>query len=176
MLVLDNEDELTVLFDYCLHNYRRADKNIIERYLETSPPPASSDEMLVLQGKLKSYYSVFSVKEVRKGKGATLLDVIKNKEILLMDIGIGQSAVPGLVFAGRIVPVEDFYMTTGTFLPVSNKQVLEKGIIPVFNKFLRHKQAGEVNFSPAQEAALSAQIIRLLLRAGALDKMMYRDI
>ncbi len=36
-LVLDNEEELSILFDYCLYNYRRGGKNIIERYMETSP-------------------------------------------------------------------------------------------------------------------------------------------
>lgn len=176
-LVLDDEEELSILFDYCLHNYRRGGKNIIERYLETSPTLATADEMILLKGKLSSYYSLFSIEEVHQGRGATLRDILRNKTLLLMDLGIGKSAVPGLLFAGRVIPLADFHMTTGTFIPVSNKGLIEKEIMSIVNKFLRHsKQAGDSIFSPGQEAALAAQIIRVLLRAGSLDRMIYQDI
>jgi len=174
-LVLDNEEELSILFDYCLHNYRRDGKNIIERYLETSPTLVTADEMILLQGKLNSYYSLFSVQEVHQGRGAMLRDILRNKTLLLMDLGIGKSAAPGLLFAGRVIPLADFHMTTGTFIPVSNRELIEKAIMPIVNKFLRHsKPAGDSIFSPGQEAALAAQIIRVLLRARSLDKMIYR--
>lgn len=176
-LVLDNEEELSILFDYCLYNYRHGGKNIIERYLETSPTLATEDEMILLKGKLDSYYSLFSVEEVHQGRGATLRDILRNKTLLLMDLGIGKSAVPGLLFAGRVVPLADFHMTTGTFIPVSDKRLVEKAIMPIVNKFLRHnKPTDDSIFSPGQEAALAAQIIRVLLRAGSLDKMIYQDI
>ena len=176
-LVLDNEEELSILFDYCLYNYRRGGKNIIERYLETSPTLATADEMILLKGKLNSYYSLFSIQEVHRGRGATLRDILRNKTLFLMDLGIGKSAAPGLLFAGRVIPLAEFHMTTGTFIPVSNKGLIEKGIMPIVNKFLQHsKPAGDSIFSPGQEAALAAQIIRVLLRAGSLDRMIYQDI
>ena len=32
-LTLNNDDEIAILYDYCLHHYRRGGKNTIERYL-----------------------------------------------------------------------------------------------------------------------------------------------
>ncbi len=133
--------------------------------------------MILLKGKLSSYYSLFSIEEVHQGRGATLRDILRNKTLLLMDLGIGKSAIPGLLFAGRVVPLGDFHMTTGTFILVSDRGLIEKGIMPIVNKFLRHsKPTDDSIFSPGQEAALAAQIIRVLLRAGSLDKMIYQDI
>ena len=176
-LALDNEEELSILFDYCLYNYRRGGKNIIERYLETSPTLATEDEMILLKAKLNSYYSLFSVEEVHQGRGATLRDILRDKTLLLMDLGIGTSAIPGMLFAGRVIPLADFHMTTGTFIPVSDKRLVEKAIMPIVKKFLRHgKPTDDSIFSPGQKAALVAQIIRVLLRAGSLDRMMYQDI
>src|SRR5262245_1072146 len=48
ILVLNNEDEMAVLMDYCLHDVRRQGKNPIERYLVQSPPAPDSDEMVYL--------------------------------------------------------------------------------------------------------------------------------
>ena len=45
----------------------------------------------------------------------------------------------------------------------------------ILNKFMKNEKTSGVFRSPAQEAAFSAQIIRVLLRAGALETMMYRD-
>jgi hypothetical protein len=174
-LVLGNEDELSVLFDYCLYTHRRGGKNVIDRYLETSPPPATSDEMLLLKAMSNSYYSLFLVEDVQTGKGATLRDLLRDKTLFLMDIGMGQSAVPGLMFAGRVLPLADFHMSSGAVIPLQGEGVRQE-VMLILKKFLQHKKEGDVLFSPGQEAAFSAQIIRALLRAGALDTLMYRDI
>ena len=47
--MLQSEDVLTILMDFCLYDIRREGINAIERYLAESPPPPGSDEMLVLQ-------------------------------------------------------------------------------------------------------------------------------
>jgi hypothetical protein len=90
-LVLSNEDELCVLFDYCLYNYQRGGKNVINRYLETSPPPATSDKMILLKAMSDSYYSLFLVEDIQTGKGTTLRDLFRDKTLFLMDIGWGEA-------------------------------------------------------------------------------------
>jgi hypothetical protein len=174
--VLGSEDELSVLFDYCLYNYRQGGKNSIERYLEHSPPPALSDEMILLQGMVNSYYSVFLVEDIQKGRGATLRDMLRDTTLSLLDIGIGKSGRPGMVFAGRVLPLADFHMTSGAFI-LLRRALVEKTVMPILKKFLPLKKPeGDFRFSPSQEASLSTQIIRAALRAGALDNMRYRDI
>jgi hypothetical protein len=48
-LVLGSEDELSVLFDYCLYNYRKGGKTAIQRFMEESPPPPDSEQRLSLE-------------------------------------------------------------------------------------------------------------------------------
>ena len=35
-LIINQDDEIAIAYDYCLHHFRRAGKNVIERTLETS--------------------------------------------------------------------------------------------------------------------------------------------
>src|SRR5207244_4376895 len=61
VLVLDTEDEISVLMDFCLYDVRRQGVNAIERYLAESPPPPDSDEMVLLQAMRQARYSLFEV-------------------------------------------------------------------------------------------------------------------
>ena len=73
MLVLDNEDEIAVLMDFCLHDVRRNGTNAIERFLMQSPPPPDSDETLILHGKRAARYSLFMVEATEPGGGVRLV-------------------------------------------------------------------------------------------------------
>lgn len=172
-LVFGDEHELSVLFDYCLYNYRRNGKSVIDRHLELSPPPAISDERLLVEAMSHSYYSLFLVEDIQTDKGATLRDLLCDETLCLIDIGIGQSARPGMILAGRVLPLADFHMTSGALIPVQGQE-MRRQVMLIVQKFLKNKKAGEVLFSPSHEAAFSAQIIRTLLRAGALDTTVYR--
>lgn len=174
-LVLGSEDELSVLFDYCLYSYRRNGKNAIQRYLEQSPPPADSEQMLLLQAMCKAYYSLFAVEKIHTGKGATMKDLLMNRCFVLMDIGIGETALPGMIFAGRVLPFEDFSMTSGTFIPI-DRDLMESDILPVVERLLQGKKDGDAFLTPGQEATFSGQIIRAAVRAGIFDRIEYSNI
>jgi len=167
---LGSEDELSIVFDYCLYSHRQGGNNAIERYLQNSPPPEDSDEMLLLTAMTQSFYSVFSVEEVHEGQGITVRDIVTDKSFFLMDIGLGNQAMSKLLLAGRILPLMDFNMSSGAIIPLLNKGLIEE-IFGIIEKFLEHKknQTGNAIFSPTHEAAFSAQVIRAALRDGALD-------
>ncbi len=175
-LVLDSEHELSVLFDYCLYTHRRGNKTVIDRYLAQAPPAVLSEEdMRLLNAMSNAYYSLFVVDAVQTDKGVTLHDLLRDKTFFLMDTGFGQSARPGLMLAGRVLPLADFAMSSGAFIPLQGTAVRHQ-VESILKKFQKHKKVGDVVFSPAQEAAFSAQVIRGLLRAGAFDMLMYRDV
>ena len=175
-LVLDSEHELSVLFDYCLYSHRRGNKTVIDRYLEHAPPAVPSEEdMRLLNAMSNAYYSLFLVDAVQTDKGATLHDLLRDKTFFLMDTGLGQSVRPELMLAGRVLSLADFAMNSGAFIPLQGTAVKQE-VGSIVKKFQKHKKAGDVVFSPAQEGAFSAQIIRVLLRAGAFDRLMFRDI
>lgn len=175
-LVLRKEDELSVLFDYCLFNYRQRGKNIIERYIEESPPPPESDELFLLRAMAQSSYSLFVITEIREGFGAVMQDILRGDSFFLMDIGIGKSGSPGIHFAGRVLPMAGFYMTSGAFIPFQGERLIKK-IMNIVRRFERKKRNHEeLLFSKEQETAFSAQVIRALLKGGALDYTVYTGV
>ena len=174
-LVLGNQDELSVLFDSCLYSYRRKGKNVVQRYLDQSPPPADSELMVLLQAMSKAYYSLFAVEKIHTGKGASMKDLIMNHCFLLMDIGIGETALPGMIFAGRVLSFGDFSMTSGTFIPV-DRDLVESDILPVVERLFQGKKDGDALLTPGQEATFSGQIIRAAVRAGTFDRIKYSEI
>jgi hypothetical protein len=173
-LIFNSEHEMHVLFDYCLYTYKKGGKTAIERFLEGNALPEVSEQMTLLQAMRKAHYSVFQVKSIQQGTGATLFDILRAETIVLMDVGIGSTAMPGMLFAGRVLPLDEYYMTSGAFMPLS-LDFFERRVIPALEKFCSNAAADDsVVFSPTQEAAFSAQIIRDGLREGQLEGMGYQ--
>jgi hypothetical protein len=171
--VLDNEQARAVLFDYCLYTYTRGGKTVIEKCVESDPWGETSDEKAVLIAMVKAHYSVFLVEQIEKGAGATLFDLLRHERLRLVDIGIGSTAVRGMFFAGRLLPMGEFWITSGAFLPLT-PHLVKRIVIPALDKFCWDARAEDaVVFSPAQEAAFSGQIIRAALKAGVLERIRY---
>lgn len=176
-LVFGSEHEVSVLYEYCLYNFRRGGKNVIERYRMLSPPPPQSTEMVLLGAMLKAYYSLFMATEIHDGMGAELHDVLRDAPITLLDIALGGTMSPGQFIAGRVLPFGEFQTFSGAPIPVS-EAVFEEHLSPIVFKFMQHQKtdgSGRL-FSPSQEAAFSAQVIRTALQAGAMDNMAYTDL
>ena len=176
VMVFNNPDETSVLFDYCLHNSRTRGKTLMESYAEETPPPPGSDEMTLLRALIDSFFSVFQVRQVDKGRGVLLHDIFKEDEVFLMDIGLGDTGVEKMVVAGRLLPLADFHMSTGALVPFWHEPVLE-AVGPIMDKWLlHHPDMGRTKLSPALEANFSAQLIRAALRAGAIRAISYLDV
>jgi hypothetical protein len=172
-LVFNSEHEMPVLLDYCLYTVRTGGKTSIERYSVRNPPPETSDQMTLLRAMRESHYSVFQVKGVQRGRGATLFDILRYETFDLMDSGIGSTAVSGMFFAGRVLPVAEYYMTSGAFIPLT-PDFFKRRVIPALEKHCSNAPADEsFILSPTQEAAFSAQIIRAALREGQLEMVGY---
>jgi hypothetical protein len=175
-LIFNNDDEVGILFDYCFYHYRRAGKNVIERYLEQSPPALESDAMVLLQAMLKSRYSLFRVEEIHPHRGARLRNLLTDETFDLTDIGLSETGSAGIILAGRILPTEDFHMSSGALIPLP-EPVFEKSILSIVRKFLRDgSPKAHPLFSPAQEASFTAQVIRVSLHAGGEDNTFFADM
>lgn len=175
-LILNNDDEIAILYDYCLYHYRRGGKNVIERYLENSPPPHDSTEMAFLQAMQASYFSIFRVAGIQANQGASLIDLTTDKTLPLLDIGLSETGSPGLVLAGRVLPFADFNMSSGTLIPLPESVYTDK-IVPILRKYIKPDEVGNKPvLSTGQQAALTAEIIRVSLHAGGADNVFYTDM
>lgn len=175
-LILSNEDEIAVLYDYCLHHYRRGHKTVIERYLEQSPPAADSLEMTLLQAMTQAHFSVFRVMDTTPGRGAVLMDLVEGETIELIDIALSETARLGSILLGRLLHLPDFHMSSGTLIPVS-QSVYQEQIVPIVWKFMPYGRPDRQRpMSATQTAAYVAQMIRVALHAGGMDHVFYTDI
>jgi hypothetical protein len=171
-LVFENEDQTSVLMDYCIHNVWVDGQNAVQRYREQSPPPSGSDELAVLTSMLEGYYTVIEVVKTDPGAGLTVRDHLRGGALFLADIGMSQSADRGHFFATRLFVVEEagFVMTGGAALPVT---------LPVFFEIeaeLDRKFGPESDFAelgPDQDAEFTASIIRICLDAGMGSHVAY---
>ena len=83
MMVFDSEDAMSVLFDYCLHQFYVNKLSIAERYLRISPPDSNSIEYEILQSMLKAHYSIYIAKEVfeKLYEGRTDITIIRHNPV-----------------------------------------------------------------------------------------------
>ena len=170
--VFDSEDETSVLMDFCIHNLRVDGLNAVQRYLKNSPPPAGSDEHLLLPAMLRGYYSLFQVVETERGVGATVFDALRGGTHFLADIGFGATARPGDILATRVFPFEElgFLVSGGAALPVTPptlariRQELSR-LFPPGTDFAR--------LTPERESELAAMAIRVCLAAGMSERIAY---
>ena len=173
-IVFYNEMEPDILFDYILYNHRPRGKNLVERYYETVDLDPLSDERTVLQGMINSRYSVFLAEKIIDYKGLKLTDLLKRDTITLMDKNLGMSRVEGAIFAGRVIPLRGFYMTSGAFLLV-DPDILEDHVIPDIAAIAeRAENPIEVSLTKGQAASFSAKIIRLVIHSDAMDRTVYK--
>lgn len=168
-LVFNCEDEVSVLMDYCLFHFRVNKVNVISRYLLVSPPEKDSIEMELLKTMQKAYYSLLIVKKVIANKGVLVFDYVNEKDIFLIDLGLSISADTGLMFASHIVPIGQFYRTSGAMLPIP-ASLFEDEIVPITEKFFTKNDY----LSPAQEALFAAQVIRVALKADVMENVRYQ--
>jgi SEC-C motif len=172
VLVLDTEDEIAVLMDYCLHDVRRRGVNAVERYLASPPVAPESDELILLQALRQARYSLFVVESAAPGVGVHVRDLLRDEPLFLVDVGLSRSATVGTILASRVMAPEGIGMTTGAGLPLG---VLSPSRRAGFLEGLR-AAVGGVDFrhlSPEDASKLTATIIRTCLRIGAAEWIEY---
>ncbi|MFH1114460.1 MAG: hypothetical protein V1792_11110 [Pseudomonadota bacterium] len=175
-LVFGSLQEADVLMDYCIYSFRRGGKTAIQRYALNQPPPEGSDHDVLLKAMVRSYYSIFQVKDLERGRGLLLFDLFRTENFSLLDIGLSSSAIRNSVFAGRVLPICGYYMTSGAFIPLG-RELLGQTVIPMVERFSsRINREADTVFSPPDEARFSMEIIRAALRKGMLERMTYADI
>jgi hypothetical protein len=175
-LTLEHEDEMGILMDYCIHDFRPKAGNVVEQYVADADPDPGSDEYVVLKAMLESFHTVVQVTEVLPGVGIRAADLLaEGCEYLIVDIGFGSSARKGWMLAARILPYGDFVTTSGAGLPVDDGTLEE-----IRRSILPQHRTDKDGFCPLhggrQKAGdLTAAIIRLCLQRGASRRVRYVD-
>jgi hypothetical protein len=166
--VFDSMDMSSVLMDCCLYDWFEEGKNIVQKYAEAHPPKPGTDMGYLLEAYLHAKYGVLVMQSVVPGAGAHCRDVLNNRELFLMDLGLSQTAQDARVaFATRTIPLGEYWMTSGAALPISPR----KGALDALGRV-----AAERSKSPEEVGSVALWIVRLALAAGAADHVAYADV
>lgn len=117
-------DEMPVLMDYAIHHRFKGGRNVADRYVAEHPAAPGSDAEMLLAAMGRAFFSIFQVTDVVKDVGVLVMDILRDRSHLLVDIGLSESAVKHMVLASRVLPFDRFIMTTEAALPV-DLEVLE---------------------------------------------------
>jgi len=175
-LLLGDEDEIGLVIDYAIHECCERGRNAIQRFLGDSGLDRNSDEYVVARAMSESFYTLVRVEEVLRGVGVRVADLFAGREYLLVDMGFGMSAVKGGVLATRLFAFEGFVTTSGAALPVDAETLgrIEKSVLTKY----RIEEQGKCTLAGGRHKAAdrTASIIRLCLKAGASDRIRYREL
>jgi len=173
VLVMENEDEMPILVDYCIHSVLKNGENLIDRCLEEFPIDFSFEEMEILDLLADSCYTIFEITDTVPGVGIHAVDFLYEIEpFFLADLFFSQTAMPCMVVAGRLIDFGDFHATTGAALPVTSISLL-KNIKRISDKIIFENVEDTLESRRKQEAELSGDVIRLLLKHGASSNIVY---
>jgi hypothetical protein len=165
MFVFDNEDETSVLMDYCIYDVYRKGRNAVEQYLCDCPPDPDSDEMACLRAMQHAIYALVAVLRVEPSVGCHVRNLFTEETRLLVDIGFSETAQPGAVIATRLLDFGGFVATTGAALPLG---ILDNDELDEWQRKLR---AGVDD-----ERSDPAPLIRTCLQRGASSYIRYEGM
>jgi hypothetical protein len=167
-LFLENEDEISVLMDYVIHNVFHDGLNAVDRMLRDHSPPEGSLELRLLKSMQTSRCTLLDVEVAVPGFGVIVREGPGKNPIILVDAGLSSTASPGVALIARIhSPAEGWWMTTGAALPL-NARAMDR-IIADFEAY-KQRFGGE---PPEQER--TTILIRACVASGASRQIEYRS-
>jgi hypothetical protein len=164
-------DETTsvILVDHCVFDVYDGDgRNLVDRYFDAWPAAPDTLDQAVEDALRAAEYTMLRIHET---DGAGLLRVSDffdeaPSDFELVDFQLSRSADPDMLLAGRILPFADFWITSGTMLPVDGE-----GLMRIVRAL---KSPPADGLDELQIATIFAErMIRACLKSGAAERVRY---
>ncbi len=118
-VVCNNSSEMSLICDLAVYAGKAGRSSGMERYARSVGPTLTGDEAMMLRAAQAAHFRLWRVLRPHEIVGLWVDDVIVGDTMWLIDEGLEATARAGLVFAGRLMTVEDFVMTCGVVVPIS---------------------------------------------------------
>jgi hypothetical protein len=172
--VLDDMDQMGVVMDYCIYDYREDGLNTVARYIADSQLDPDSEKYAVVKAMSESFHTLVLVENILPGVGVIINDLMGSGKFLLIDMGLGRTATEDMVIATRLLPFGGFMTTSGAALPVDQETFEEIFDFAVQNYGTEDGEYIEVD--TRQKADLTAAIIRMCMEGNASEHVRYEDV
>ena len=168
-MLVQNEAELTLVFDLAIHTAREGRSRAIDRYAQATQLPEGSDEALMLEAMRRARFSVWQVKERHETAGLVITDLLRKVEAWLVDERLEATAPDGMAFAARLYDLDSFAMTAGVIVPV-DLELLDEILTDSLNlRALQHTQPARL----ADDPHFTTAIYRAAIDQGVMNQVMF---
>jgi hypothetical protein len=120
-IIPDDAIEFKYVFDLAIHTALPGRTCAIDRYARAARFAPESDEARMLEAMRSSQFTLFCVKRRHETAGLIITDLVRDKEIWLVDEAMERTSSDGDAFATRIYTPDCFSMTAGAGVPIDLK-------------------------------------------------------
>lgn len=167
-IILGCEGEATLASDLAVYTAAPGRSRALDRYARNAPPPAGSDEALVLDAMRGARFAVLGMQCRHPSAGLVFVDFFRDEEIWLVDEGLETCLKRGMAFATRYYTPGPFSMTAGVGMPV-DADLLEDALeeVPQVKRKPKLQAIDDPRFAEA--------VYRAAIREGIMERIMYLD-
>jgi len=159
------DEERTLVIDLAIHAPRYARSRAFERYRNAVQLPADSDEARVLDALCAARFVIGAIEGRHDVAGLVVTDLLRGTELWLMDVNLEASLSEPFAFAGHLITLDGFWMTTGVLAPVERTDLEDA---------LDHlpPARGGTPEALAEDPLFARLVCRAALSRGAMDQIM----
>jgi hypothetical protein len=167
-LILDSEDELALVYDLALYSRQGGRKRPLDRYASSQRLLSDSDEARVLDAMVPARFALIRFERRHPEAGLIVTDLLRDKELWLVDEGLEASMPVGFNIATRVFSPEDFHMAAGAFVPLEG--------VMLMSALARRPLLSRMNADEAaQDRRFAEAIYREAIDAGAMERVRFED-
>ncbi len=168
-LLLNTEDELSLVSDLATYGRHPGRKRPVDRYAASQRLASGSEEALVLDAMLAARFAILRVKARHPEAGLIMTDAIREEEFWLVDQSMDSSAPVGFMMATRVFSPQGFHMTAGVMIPLTGP-LLASALAsrPVLGRMSMREAVDDRRFAEA--------LYREAMRSGATERVRYQEL
>jgi hypothetical protein len=117
-VLLGSELELLLAEDLALYLPRPGRSHPLDRYTRAARLAPGSDQAGVLAAMRQAQFSLWRVERWHETTGLILRDLLRGREVWMVDETMAKTTPPGLEFAARLLQPEAFAMTARIIVPI----------------------------------------------------------
>jgi hypothetical protein len=167
-IMFDDVVEFKYALDLVIHTARPGRTPAIDRYARSARFAPESDEARMLEAMRNSQFTLFSLEHRHETAGLIVTDLVRQKEIWLVDEGMESTFSEGAIFATRIYTPDFFSMTAGAGVPV-DLELLEDlldEMSPLAHKGIQ---------AAVDDRRFAEAVFRIAIESGLTERIGFQD-
>ncbi len=164
----DSDEQMALLFDLCVYHCERGRSRALDRYTQVIRAADGSSDARMLEAMSRAQFSLWQVVGRHAIAGTVVFDMLREREVWLMDNGLEASGPEGMVFAARLTEPGDFALTCGVIAPIDELTLLDVAGVEI-----RRRARGTLE-TMAEDPRFAVSVYRAVLENGMMEVIRFK--